>query len=186
MRPALYALLLAAVLLFAPRVALAAVDVNTATQSQLETLPGIGPSKAIAILEFRNTNGPFKSMSDLDKVPGIGPSTLANLNGLVSFGEGAAPASNAPAAPAAPASTGGDAEAPPPAPRPASSGSGVNINTASASELQKLPGIGPSKAAAIIADRDTRGAFKSCADLDRVQGIGPATVAGLADACRTE
>lgn len=184
MRPALYALLLAAVLLFAPRVALAAVDVNTATQSQLETLPGIGPSKAIAILEFRNTNGPFKSMSDLDKVPGIGPSTLANLNGLVSFGEGAAPATSAPAAPAS--GGGGDAEAPPPAPRPASSGSGVNINTASASELQKLPGIGPSKAAAIIADRDARGAFKSCADLDRVQGIGPATVAGLADACRTE
>jgi len=177
MRPALYALLLAVVLLFAPRVALAAVDVNTATQSQLETLPGIGPSKAIAILEFRNANGPFKSMSDLDKVPGIGPSTLANLNGLVSFGEGAAPPT---------ASAEGDAEAPAPAPRPASSGAGVNVNTASASELQKLPGIGPSKAAAIIADRDARGAFKSCADLDRVQGIGPATVAGLADACRTE
>ncbi len=183
MRPALYALLLAAMLLFAPRLALAAVDVNTATQSQLETLPGIGPSKAIAILEFRNANGPFKAMSDLDKVPGIGPSTLANLTGLVSFGEGS------PSAAPPPAASGPATEAPPaeaPAPRPASGGAGVNINTASASELQKLPGIGPSKAAAILADRDARGAFKSCADLDRVQGIGPATVAGLVDACRTE
>ena len=60
---------------------------------------------------------------------------------------------------------------------------GVNVNTATASELESLPGIGPAKAAAIVADREANGPFASCADLQRVQGIGKATVAGLADRC---
>lgn len=61
----------------------------------------------------------------------------------------------------------------------------VNINTASAAEMDSLPGIGPSKAAAIIAFRIQNGPFKSCDDLDQVYGIGSKTVAGLRNKCST-
>ena len=64
----------------------------------------------------------------------------------------------------------------PPAAAPAGP---VNINTASAAELEELPGIGPVLAARIVADRERNGLFKSVDDLDRVSGIGPATLARL-------
>lgn len=57
----------------------AQVDINTATQSELESLPGIGPSKARAILEYRQQHGPFQSVDELAKVKGIGPATVERL-----------------------------------------------------------------------------------------------------------
>lgn len=51
----------------------------------------------------------------------------------------------------------------------------ININTASAEQLQQLKGIGPSKAAAIVAERDRGGPFKSIEDIKRVKGIGDKT-----------
>ncbi|MHB9119528.1 MAG: ComEA family DNA-binding protein [Burkholderiales bacterium] len=69
----------------------AAVDVNTATQAQLETVKGIGPAKAKAIVDYRSKNGPFKSVDDLEKVKGIGPGILKKIRAEVSVG-GAAPA----------------------------------------------------------------------------------------------
>ncbi len=57
----------------------AQVDINTATQSELESLPGIGPTKARAILEYRRQHGPFQSVDDLAKVKGIGPATVERL-----------------------------------------------------------------------------------------------------------
>lgn len=51
------------------------VNINTATQEQLETLPGIGPTKAKAIIEYRETKGPFRNPIDIQKVRGIGPKT---------------------------------------------------------------------------------------------------------------
>lgn len=58
------------------------IKLSTATQSQLEELPGIGPSKAAAIIDYRTKNG-FKSVNDLDKIKGIGPATLQKLRPLV-------------------------------------------------------------------------------------------------------
>ena len=55
------------------------LNVNIATQSDFETLPGIGPSKAAAIVAYRDENGPFDTVEDLVNVPGIGPATLDNL-----------------------------------------------------------------------------------------------------------
>lgn len=52
----------------------------------------------------------------------------------------------------------------------------IDVNTADAELLAELPGIGPSRAAAIIEERDTNGTFTDAADLERVSGIGPATV----------
>ncbi|KPN72773.1 helix-hairpin-helix domain-containing protein, partial [Neisseria sp. 74A18] len=51
---------------------LAAVNINTATEEELKALPGIGPSKAAAIVAYRQHNGQFKSVDDLKNVKGIG------------------------------------------------------------------------------------------------------------------
>lgn len=163
-------------LLWAPA-ALAGVNVNTANQSELEGLPGIGPSKAAAIIDYRNMNGAFGSCAQLDDVPGIGPATLANITPQCEVGDGTAAA----------ASGGGSAAKADGGAKAASSGGArININAASASALTALPGIGPSKAAAIVADRDAKGAFSSCADMQRVTGVGAATVSAIADQCAVE
>ncbi len=52
------------------------VNVNTATETELETLPGIGSAKAIAIVKYRSRHGNFNSIDDIDDVPGIGPATI--------------------------------------------------------------------------------------------------------------
>ena len=57
----------------------------------------------------------------------------------------------------------------------------INVNTADAELLAELPGIGPSRAAAIIEERETNGAFDSVEDLERVSGIGSATVDRMQD-----
>jgi competence protein ComEA len=59
----------------------AAVDINTATQSELETVKGIGPAKAKAIIEYRNKNGVFKSVDDLELVKGFGKTSVKKVKG---------------------------------------------------------------------------------------------------------
>jgi len=61
------------------------VDVNRATQEELESLPGVGPGLAERILAERKKRGRFADMAALDSVPGIGPALLRRLEGLVRF-----------------------------------------------------------------------------------------------------
>ena len=61
------------------------IYINTATQEELETLPGIGPATAADIIAYRESSGNFTSLDDLDNVSGIGASTLEALEDLVSF-----------------------------------------------------------------------------------------------------
>lgn len=61
----------------------AAVNINTATQAELESLQGIGPAKAKAIIEYREKSGAFASVDDLAKVSGIGAGTLKQLRDAV-------------------------------------------------------------------------------------------------------
>ncbi len=55
-------------------------------------------------------------------------------------------------------------------------GVAIDLNLASATELEAIPGIGPTRAAAIVEDRDRHGAFANVDALERVKGIGPATI----------
>lgn len=61
----------------------APLDLNTATAAQLDALPGVGPSTAQKIVDYRQAHGPFHSVDELDGVSGIGPAKLAELKGLV-------------------------------------------------------------------------------------------------------
>lgn len=60
------------------------LDLNTAQSADLQTLPGIGPAKAEAIIEYRETNGPFKAIEDLKEISGIGEKTFEKLKDLIS------------------------------------------------------------------------------------------------------
>ena len=59
--------------------AIAAVNINSATKEQLESLNGIGPVKAQAIIDYRKKHGPFKSLEDVKKVDGIGDATFDKI-----------------------------------------------------------------------------------------------------------
>lgn len=59
------------------------LDINAADEPALERLPGIGPSLASSIVEYRRSHGEFKSVQDLLDVPGIGPAKLAAIEDLV-------------------------------------------------------------------------------------------------------
>ena len=77
----------------------AAVDINTATVADLDSIKGIGPSTSTKILDARKTS-PFKDWNDLiQRVPGIGGKRAAKLSseGLTVNGEGFKPAAAAPA-----------------------------------------------------------------------------------------
>ena len=55
------------------------VNINTADDKELDELPGVGPATAQSIIEYRQGNGPFRSLDDLEEVSGIGPSTLEKI-----------------------------------------------------------------------------------------------------------
>ena len=59
------------------------IHLNTATAEELETIPGVGPVTAQRIIDFREQNGPFRSVDELDAVSGIGPKRLAQMRELV-------------------------------------------------------------------------------------------------------
>jgi competence protein ComEA len=62
----------------------ALIDLNLAEQSLLETVPGIGPVKAAAIVQYRTESGPFASLDELLEVAGIGPATLEAIRPYLS------------------------------------------------------------------------------------------------------
>lgn len=65
-----------------PAAAIRKVNINTASEAELDTLPGIGPATAKAIIEHRNQHGDFKTVDELLLVRGIGEKKLANLKPL--------------------------------------------------------------------------------------------------------
>ncbi|HET7313589.1 ComEA family DNA-binding protein [Salinisphaera sp.] len=73
--------------LFYATAALAAVNVNTASADQLQTLDGIGSVKAQAIVADREANGNYESLDQLTRVDGIGDKTVAGLRSEATVGD---------------------------------------------------------------------------------------------------
>ena len=61
------------------------ININEADSEELQALPGIGPSLAKRIVDYRETHSTFQSLNDLTKVHGIGPKTIEALRPLVSL-----------------------------------------------------------------------------------------------------
>lgn len=62
------------------------ININTASSFDLETLPGIGPTTAQRIIEYREENGPFLATEDIINVSGIGPGTYERIKDLITVG----------------------------------------------------------------------------------------------------
>jgi len=63
------------------------ININSATQAQLETLPHIGPGLAREIIRYREEHGPFRNATDIQDVPGIGPAIFARIKDLITVGD---------------------------------------------------------------------------------------------------
>lgn len=132
------------------------IDPNRATALELTRLPGIGMRLAKEIVRDREIRGSFGSLADLDRVEGIGPGMLRRLEPFLL---------SPPRSPTAP--------------------DRLDLNSATKEELERLPGVGPARARAILAYRDRDGPFAEPMDLDRVPGIGPGLARRLAALVRT-
>jgi len=59
------------------------ININTASVEELDSLPGIGPTIAQRIIDYREENGPFQTIDDIVNVSGIGPATFENIKELI-------------------------------------------------------------------------------------------------------
>lgn len=147
------------------------IDPNRAPPEELRRLPGVGPARARAIVEAR-TAAPFAGPEDLLRVPGIGPASLARLRPYLALEAESRARAVVPGLAGSPAGAGGAEAA-------GGAGARLDVNRADTLALQRLPGIGPSKARGIVETRQRLGGFRRVEDLLEVPGIGPATLERL-------
>lgn len=127
------------------------VDLNVHGADALAAIPGVGLRLADAIVADRSMRGSFHSVEEVARVEGVGEGMATRLRPFVTVG---------------------DVE-------PASPGAPLDLNLCDQRSLEALPGIGPKTAEAIVADRARRGRFETVGALQRVRGVGPATVSAL-------
>lgn len=143
------------------------VDLNTASMSELESLPGVGPAIAKRIVD----NRPYSSVAGLSKA-GVPDATVSKLKGMVTVSRARSEAAKSePVAKTEhrePARSEPKSAAP-----PASRGDRIDVNSASMRDLESLPGVGPAIAKKIIENRP----YSSMPDLAR---------AGVSDALLTK
>jgi competence protein ComEA len=183
------------------------VDVNSADVETLQTLPGIGSTLADRIVAGR----PYKNADDLAKVKGLSKSKVEAIQNQVTFGtaktttkKSTAKSSKKTTTPETSATdTSGSTKSKSSKSTTASESSGsktvsptgassgklpagqtVNINTATAEQLDALPGIGPTKAQAIIDYRNEHGRFNSIEDIQNVKGIKEGEFSKIKDSIR--
>jgi DNA uptake protein ComE-like DNA-binding protein len=154
------------------------VDLNSASQSELEALPGVGPALAKKIID----NRPYSSVSGLSKA-GVPEATISKIRGLVKAGRVAReekkeekPAAKTEKAAAAKTEK-QEARAEKKAEKAAiKSGEKVDLNSASQAELEALPGVGAATAKKIMQNRP----YSSLADLSRA-GVSASTMDKIRD-----
>ncbi|MCE5194700.1 MAG: helix-hairpin-helix domain-containing protein [Nitrospiraceae bacterium] len=144
----------------------AAVDINSASQKELEGLKGIGAAKAKKII----ANRPYSSVDELSKA-GLSKKDIDTIRPNVTAGTAATKAETKPAADKKTAKTEKSKT------QKLAPGEKVNINTASKEKIEALPEIGPKKAQAIIDARP----FKTKEDIMKVKGIKQKTYDKIKD-----
>ncbi len=132
------------------------IDVDRVAAGELVRLPRIGPTLAARIVADRDSRGPFGTLAQLDRVTGVGPALLAMIEPYVVFSGRPRPRNRSIEDPVR-----------------------VRLNSATAEDLAQLPGIGATRARAIVEDRAVRGPYRSVEDLTRVKGIGMTTMERL-------
>ncbi len=146
------------------------VDLNSASQSELEALPGVGPTLARRIIE----NRPYSSVSDLSKA-GVPAGTISKLRGLAKAGRAARVEKKEEKAVARTEKR--ETKAEKKAEKAAiKSGEKVDLNKASQGELEALPGVGAATARKIMENRP----YSSLADLSRA-GVSASTMDKIRD-----
>ena len=154
------------------------VDLNAASEKELEAIKGVGPATAKKIV----TNRPYKSVDELSKA-GLSAKQIDSVKPFVTVGATApapapAPAGSKAATPAQPAQpTPSVAKTPATSVPKLAPGQTVNINRATKAELEALPDIGPVKAQAIIDGRP----YKTKEDIMKVKGIKEGTFGQIKD-----
>jgi len=132
------------------------ININTADEYTLETLPEIGETLAKKIVEKRAEMNGFRDIYDLTNVDGISRTVVTYISNLITVDETEA------------------VEEP-------ENLNLININTASLDELMTIDGLDKGKAKLIIEDREKNGAYKSTRDIVRVNGIGNKTYLKIKD-----
>jgi competence protein ComEA len=155
----------------------ALTDLNRADRVQLQQVPGLGPGLAKRIEDHRRENGPFRSVEELRQVRGIGPATLEKVRSYLHVDPTSLPPSEPSLEPLVlerrpQAATSSPSSRAPSTGKLRPGDPPIDVNAADASDLTRIPGVGPVTAQNILTARADR-PFSSVNDLDRVKGIGP-------------
>lgn len=156
------------------------LNINTATEEELMTLPGINRHTAQNIVEYRRRIFGFKKVEDLALVSGVGATKLSQIRDEITVSSKKSSSSRGSSVEnsnldLSPSERERDvrrtvAGNPPKL---------VNVNTANVFQLMKVKGIGQAIAENIVSYRDKKGPFKSLDDLDKVKRIGPALLGSV-------
>ncbi|PAA82560.1 hypothetical protein BOX15_Mlig001509g7 [Macrostomum lignano] len=138
------------------------LELNSASEEQFMTLPGVNRTTAGNIVAYRRQIGAFRRVEDLALVPGIGGDKLRLLRPEVCVRAG----SPSPQSAASPTSANGGAKP-------------LALNSANLFQLMRLPGVSQSTAESIIGERQRRGGFRSLDEVAALHGVGWGLLAGL-------